>query len=43
MYFLPDAVAKAVLTCEEMDSGVALIDFGGGVTSVSIYHGNIMR
>ncbi len=43
MYFLPDAVAKAVLTNEEMDSGVALIDFGGGVTSVSIYHGNIMR
>ena len=43
MYFLPDAVAKAVLTSEEMDSGVALIDFGGGVTSVSIYHGNIMR
>ena len=43
MYFLPDAVAKAVLTSEEMDSGVALIDFGGGVTSVSIYHGDIMR
>ena len=42
MYFLPDAVAKAVLTSEEMDSGVALIDFGGGVTSVSIYHGNII-
>lgn len=43
MYFLPDAIAKAVLTQEEMSSGVALVDFGGGVTSVSIYHGNIMR
>lgn len=43
MYFLPDAIAKAVLTQEEMESGVALIDFGGGVTSVSIYQGNIMR
>ena len=43
MYFLPDAIAKAVLTQEEMESGVALVDFGGGVTSVSIYHGNIMR
>ena len=26
-----------------MENGVALIDFGGGSTSVSIYHGNIMR
>ena len=43
MYFLPDAIAKAVLTSEELENGVALIDFGGGVTSVSIYHGNIMR
>jgi cell division protein FtsA len=26
-----------------MENGVALIDFGAGCTSVSIYHGNIMR
>jgi len=43
MYFLPDAIAKAVLTQEEMEGGVALVDIGGGVTSVSIYQGSIMR
>ncbi len=42
-YFTADTTAKAVLTDAEMENGVALIDFGGGSTSVSIYHGNIMR
>ncbi len=42
-YFTADTTAKAVLTAEEMENGVALIDFGGGCTSVSIYHGSIMR
>lgn len=42
-YFTPDATAKAVLYDSEMDNGVALIDFGAGVTSLSIYVGNIMR
>ncbi len=42
-YFTADTTAKAVLTPEEMENGVALIDFGGGCTSVSIYHGSIMR
>lgn len=42
-YFTPDSTAKAVLSETEMDNGVALIDFGAGVTSVSIYYGNIMR
>ncbi len=42
-FFTADTTAKAVLTDEEMDNGVALIDFGGGCTSVSIYHGKIMR
>ncbi len=42
-YFLPDVVARTVLTEEEKNSGVALIDFGAGVTSVSIYQGGIMR
>lgn len=42
-YFTPDAVARAVLNPSEMENGVALIDFGGGVTSVSIYYGSIMR
>ena len=42
-YFTPDSTAKAVLSDSEMDNGVALIDFGAGVTSLSIYYGNIMR
>ncbi|MBR1573330.1 MAG: cell division protein FtsA [Bacteroidales bacterium] len=42
-YFTPGAIAKAVLTEDEMENGVALVDFGGGVTSVSIYKGKILR
>ncbi len=42
-FFTADTTAKAVLHAEEMENGVALIDFGGGCTSVSIYHGSIMR
>ena len=42
-FFTADSTAKAVLTDSEMENGVALIDFGAGCTSVSIYHGNIMR
>ena len=42
-YFTADSTAKAVLEESEMENGVALIDFGAGCTSVSIYHGNIMR
>ena len=42
-YFLPDVVAKAVLTEDEKQNGVALVDIGAGVTSVSIYFGGIMR
>ncbi len=42
-FFTADTTAKAVLTPEEMENGVALIDMGGGCTSVSIYHGSIMR
>ena len=42
-YFTAESTAKAVLNDSEMENGVALIDFGGGSTSVSIYHGNIMR
>ena len=42
-YFTPDILAKAVLTPSEMESGVAMIDFGGGATSVTIYFGSIMR
>ncbi len=42
-YFTADSTAKAVLTNAEMSNGVALIDFGAGCTSVTIYHGNILR
>ncbi len=42
-FFTADTTAKAVLNSSEMESGVALVDFGAGCTSVSIYHGNIMR
>ena len=42
-YFLPDVTAKAVLSPQEMDNGVALIDLGAGVTSVTIYHHSILR
>lgn len=42
-YFTPDATAKAVLTEDEKESGVALIDLGGGATSVTIYKGKILR
>lgn len=42
-YFVPDAMANMVLTGEEMDSGVAMVDFGAGVTSVSVYQRGILR
>ena len=41
-YFIPEVTAKAVLTYEEKENGVALIEIGGGVTSVTIYHKNIL-
>ena len=41
--FLPNAVAQAVLTDEEKENGVALIEFGAGVTSLTIYRGKILR
>jgi len=42
-YFLPDAIATAVLSREEKENGVALIEMGAGVTSVTIYEGSILR
>jgi len=42
-YFLPEVVARTVLTEEERIGGVALVDVGAGVTSVAIYYGGIMR
>lgn len=42
-YFTAETTARVVLTEAEMENGVALVDFGGGCTSVTIYHGKIMR
>ena len=42
-YFLPEVMAKATLSKEELKAGVALVDIGAGVTSISIYKGNVMR
>lgn len=42
-YFLPDVTAKAVLTPQEMDNGVALVEMGAGVTSITIYQRGILR
>ena len=42
-YFTPGITAKAVLKEEQMENGVALIDLGAGVSSVTIFEGRIMR
>ena len=41
--FLPNAVARAVLTDGEKENGVALVEIGAGVTSLTIYRGKILR
>ena len=41
--FSPDAVASAVLTDTERQNGVALVEVGAGVTSLSIYRGRVLR
>ncbi len=39
----PVASAKAVLTEDEKEMGVAMIDMGGGTTDLLIYYNNIIR
>ena len=39
----PLAVADAVLTPDEKEEGVAVIDIGAGVTDVTVYYGNVVR
>ena len=39
----PTALAKAVLTENEMRSGCALVDFGADTTTVLVYKNNILR
>lgn len=42
-YFSPLSQAKAVLTDDEVSSGVALMDIGAEAASVVVYQGRIMR
>ncbi len=39
----PLASAKAVLSEEEKEAGVVLVDIGGGTTDIAIYYDNIIR
>jgi len=39
----PLASALAVLTDEERQAGVALVDIGGGTTDIAVYHRNVLR
>ncbi|MCC6753550.1 MAG: cell division protein FtsA [Saprospiraceae bacterium] len=39
----PTATAQAVLSDEEKELGVVLVDIGGGTTNVTIYHNGILR
>ena len=41
--FLPNTVARAVLSEAEKENGVALVEIGAGVTSLTIYRGKILR
>jgi len=41
--FSPDAQGRCVLTRDEMESGIALIDFGAGAASVSIFYAGSLR
>lgn len=37
------AIPEAVLTPEEKEEGVAVVDIGGGVTDVSVFYRNVLR
>lgn len=39
----PLASAEAVLTDEEREAGVVLVDIGGGTTDIAIFHDNLIR
>ena len=41
--FTPTSTGEAVLKDDEMTNGVALVEMGAGVTSLSIYQGGILR
>ncbi|MGC9471391.1 MAG: cell division protein FtsA [Bacteroidales bacterium] len=39
----PLASAEAVLTDDEKEAGVALVDIGGGTTDIAVYYDNVIR
>lgn len=39
----PLASSEAVLSAEEKEAGVVLVDIGGGTTDIAIFHNNIIR
>ncbi len=39
----PLASAEAVLTADEKEAGVALVDIGGGTTDVAVYYDDVIR
>ncbi len=39
----PLASSAAVLTADEMEAGVALVDIGGGTTDVAVYYDDVIR
>ncbi len=39
----PLASSTAVLTNDEMEAGVALVDIGGGTTDIAVYYDNVIR
>ncbi|MFN8256824.1 MAG: cell division protein FtsA [Bacteroidales bacterium] len=43
MILEPIASASAVLTSDEKEAGVAMVDIGGGTTDVAIYYDGILR
>jgi len=42
-FFVPSIVAKSVLTESEKENGVALVEMGAGVTSLTIYKDGLLR
>ena len=42
-FIAPLALADAMLTDSEKRSGCALVDFGAGTTTVTVYRGNLLR
>lgn len=42
-YFLPEAIGDTILGNDDKEQGVALIEIGGGVTSVSVFNLGVLR